>query len=327
MMRGSADKATRVSVIIPNYNGAAFLRECLSSVEKSTTPCDIIVVDDASTDHSADIVRREFPRANLITLHSNTGFAHAVNVGIRAATTPYVFLLNNDATVTAKTLDVLLHVMETGRFFAAQPLMLQKNDPEKVDSAGDYYNALGYAFARGKDRDAAQYTKRCLITSACAGAAMYRKEEVEALGGFDEAHVSYLEDVDLGIRAYLKGRHSVFVPETTVYHIGSATSGSRHNAFKVRISAANNLYLLYKNLPAAMAVLNLPFLIAGTLVKQAYFAREGFGSDYLRGLLDGLNKIKDNKDKKMRFELAQFPQYLTFQIGLWKNIVLRLREG
>lgn len=327
MSRMSAQKETRVSVIIPNYNGAPFLRECLLSVEKSTAPCDIIVVDDGSTDGSADIVRREFPRVQLITLHSNTGFAHAVNTGIRAATTPYVFLLNNDATVTAKTLDVLLHVMETGRFFAAQPLMLQKNDPEKTDSAGDYYNALGYAFARGRDRDASGYTKRRIITSACAGAAMYAKAELEEIGGFDEAHFCYLEDVDVGIRAYLRGRKSVFVPETTVYHVGSATSGSRHNAFKVRFSAANNLYLLYKNLPAAMAFLNLPFLIAGVCVKQAYFARAGLGEDYLRGLLDGINKIKDNKNKKVPFQMARLPHYVRFQIDLWRNIVLRLTEG
>lgn len=317
----------KVTVIIPNYNGAAFLRECLLSVEKSTVPCDVIVVDDGSTDNSADIVRKDFPKVTLIATHTNSGFACAVNRGIRAATTPYVFLLNNDATISAKTLDILLHVMGTGKFFSAQPLMLQKNAPDKVDSAGDYYNALGHAFARGKDKDATRYTKRRIITSACAGAAMYNRKELEDLGAFDEAHGSYLEDVDLGIRALLKGRRNVYVPEAQVYHVGSATTGSRHNAYKVRISAANNLYLLYKNLPLFMVVLNAPFLLAGTIMKEAYFAKMGLGVDYLRGLLDGVNKIKDNKEKKVPFVAAHLPQYLRFQVSLWKNIVLRLREG
>ena len=314
----------RVTVIIPNYNGAAFLKDCLDSVMCSTTPCDVIVVDDGSTDHSADIVRSAYPGVHLISLHSNTGFAHAVNTGIRSATTPYVFLLNNDATITARTLEVLLHVMETGRFFSAQPLMLQKREPDRVDSAGDLYNACGYAFARGKDRPAHAFTKRKRITSACGGAAMYQRQELEAMGGFDEAHFSYLEDVDVGIRARLRGRRSIFVPETEVYHIGSGTTGSRHNAFKVRISAANNLYLLYKNLPPAMLLLNAPFLMAGTVTKQAYFLQKGLGVDYLRGLLDGLHKIRDNKDKKVRFQWAYLPQYLAFQAELWKNLILRI---
>ena len=326
-MTTTRKEEVRVTVIIPNYNGADFLKDCLDSVMHASTPCDVIVVDDGSTDNSADIVRTQFPKVQLITLHSNTGFAHAVNTGIRAAKTPYVFLLNNDATISAKTLDVLLHVMETGRFFSAQPMMLQKREPDRVDSAGDFYNVLGHAFARGKDKPASDYHKRSLITSACGGAAMYAKEELEAMGGFDEAHFSYLEDVDVGVRARLRGRKSVFVPETEVYHVGSATTGSRHNAFKVRISAANNLYLLYKNLPPVMLFLNLPFLTAGIMTKQAYFLNMGLGADYLRGLLDGLQKIRDNKDKKVRFHWAYLPQYLLFQIELWKNLILRIAEG
>ena len=316
-----------VTVIIPNYNGAAFLEDCLTSVFRSSIDPDVIVVDDGSTDNSADIVRKKFPQVTLISTKKNSGFAAAVNRGIHAATTPFVFLLNNDATVSANTMEILLRVMETGRFFSAQPLMLQKNAPEKVDSAGDFYNALGHAFARGKDRDAASFKKRRIITSACAGAAMYHRTELERMGAFDEAHGSYLEDVDLGIRARLQGRKSVFVPEALVYHVGSGTSGSRHNAYKVRLSAANNLYLIYKNFPLAMLLLNLPLLMAGTVMKAAFFWRKGLFGAYLAGLLDGVNRIRDNKDKKAPFHAVYLPHYLMFQAELLRNMGLRLLEG
>ena len=133
--------------------------------------------------------------------------------------------------------------------FSMEAKMIQMREPEKLDGAGDYYCLLGWAFARGKDQPVEKYQKCDRIFSACAGAAIYRKELLEKIGLFDEAHFAYLEDVDVGYRANLYGYRNLFAPDAAVYHAGSAVSGSRHNPFKVELTARNNLYLIYKNMP------------------------------------------------------------------------------
>ena len=102
---------------------------------------------------------------------------------------------------------------------------------------------------------------------------------VEQIGGFDELHFAYLEDVDIGYRAQIFGLKNVTEPAAVVYHAGSGSTGSRYNAFKVTHSSRNNIYLIYKNMPLLQLILNLPFLLAGFLMKQLFFMKKGFWSD------------------------------------------------
>ncbi len=251
----------KITVVIPNYKGKEYIRPCLDSLleeqaryldgEQDKPPLfKVLVVDNGSTDGVPEIVRREYPEVTLLELAENTGFCHAVNLGIRAADTPYVLLLNNDTVVKPGFVQALLARMESdGRIFSVSPLMLSMEDESRVDDAGDRYNALGWAFARGKGRPAARYQKQARIFAACGGASLYRREAVLALGGFDENHFAYLEDIDIGYRARIHGWHNVYEPGARVLHAGSAVSGSRHNAFKVKLSSANNAYMIGKNMP------------------------------------------------------------------------------
>ena len=84
----------------------------------------------------------------------------------------------------------------------------------------------------------------------------------------DENHFAYLEDVDLGYRAKLFGYRNLYVPEAVVYHAGSASTGSRYNAFKAELTAANSVYVVYKNMPPAQILINLPFLLAGFVLNR-----------------------------------------------------------
>lgn len=316
----------KVTVVIPNYNGAKFLPDCLRSLKKQTYKdfC-VIIVDNGSTDSGISFVREKYPDVKLMELGENTGFANAVNVGIRAAGSEYVFLLNNDTVCDEKAIEALVRVMDKKKdLFSVQARMLQLHKPDLVDDAGDYYCALGWAFAPSKDKNADSYSKRLYITSSCAGAAIYRKTMLEEVGLFDEAHFCYLEDVDIGYRARLYGYRNLMEPEAVVYHAGSGSSGSRHNAFKVELTAANNLYLIYKNMPFLQVLINLPLIIAGILIKHAFYVKKGLGKAHLKGLLSGFSKIFRGSDKRVRFGGKQALNSLKLQLELWLNCLRRI---
>jgi GT2 family glycosyltransferase len=122
-------------------------------------------------------------------------------------------------------------------------------DPTRLDDAGDYYCALGWAFARGKGESSELYDREETVFACCGAAAIYRRDVLEKIGLFDERHFAYLEDMDIGYRAQIHGYVNRYIPSAVVYHAGSGTSGSRHNAFKVRLSARNSVWLVRKNMP------------------------------------------------------------------------------
>ncbi|MBM6826111.1 glycosyltransferase family 2 protein [Mordavella massiliensis] len=309
-----------VTVVIPNYKGEAYLRPCVESLLAGTgLEMDVIIVDNGSRDGCVEEVRRLYPQVECVCMDQNYGFCKAVNIGIRKAETPYVFLLNNDTLVCKGAVEAMLaSVKKDRRIFSVEAKMIQYQDRTKIDSAGTFYNAFGWAYARGKDRPADQYRKRGPVFSACAGAAMYRREVFEEIGLFDEEHFAYLEDVDVGYRARIAGYRNVYEPMARIIHVGSAASGSRHNEFKVRLSARNNLYLIYKNMPVLQILLNLPFLLAGFLIKYLFFLKKGLGAIYLKGLMEAPKLMK--KKKKVLYQKGHLKNYLKIQMELWINI-------
>lgn len=318
------------TVVIPNYNGIEYVEKCLDSVFAGSSVPDVIVVDNASADGSRELIREKYPQVKLIALEENTGFSHAVNVGIKEADTKYVFLLNNDTVIDEKCVEKLETSMENDgnaqSCFCVGAKMINRNFPEKIDDAGDFYCALGWAFARGKDKEITRYEKRGRIFSACAGAALYRRELFETVGLFDEAHFAYLEDIDIGYRANILGYRSEFEPEAIVYHTGSGVSGSRHNPFKVDLTARNSIYLIYKNMPILQVILNLPFLLAGYLIKFLFFSIKGMGKVYGKGIGKGfkLSFSSEGKKNKIYFRIKNLPHYLWIQWQLWLNMVRRI---
>lgn len=317
----------KTTVVIPNYNGRNYLRDCLTSLLKGSVVPAIIVVDNGSADESTAMVEEEFPMVKLIALPENRGFSAAVNIGIHEAETEYVFLLNNDTIVLKDTIEELEAAMERHpNAFSVAAKMLQMKNPELIDSAGDFYCALGWAFARGKDRKAEAFSKETPVFSACAGAALYRKAVFEQIGDFDENHFAYLEDIDIGYRADIYGYRNYYSPASVVLHAGSGSSGSRHNKFKVDLSSRNSIYLIYKNMPILQVLLNLPFLLLGYLVKILFFLKKGLGADYIKGLGKGFQLAfsKRGREHKVRFSMKHFGNYVAIQLQLWANMFRRL---
>ncbi|MDE5696095.1 MAG: glycosyltransferase family 2 protein [Lachnospiraceae bacterium] len=316
------------TIVIPNYNGIKYIQACLESLYSGTAKeFKVIVVDNASTDGSMELVRERFPQVQLIVNQKNTGFSHAVNQGIRAGTTPYVILLNNDTQADLSFVHELEKVMDSDhdkKIFSASAKMLSLYDKDRIDDAGDYYCALGWAFARGKGKNADRYTRDCDIFAACAGAAIYRRELLEEsqVGLFDEEHFAYFEDIDIGYRAKIYGYRNRFAANSIVYHAGSATSGSRYNAFKTGLASRNSIYLIYKNMPAMQVALNLPLLIMGFLIKTLFFVRKGMGKDYVSGLMNGvkLSMSPAGKAHRQKFDKGRLRNYVSIQMELWRNL-------
>lgn len=312
-----------VSVVIPNYNGIAFLDSVLGSLEGQTiNNFEVIFVDNGSSDGSCSFVSANYPWVHIIELPENYGFCRAVNEGIRASKAPYVLLLNNDTEVKDDFVEQMLaSIKRHPRAFSCGAKMVQYHDRDRLDDAGDYYCALGWSFARGKGKDVHTYEKEEKIFSACGGAAIYRKKIIEKIGYFDEEHFAYLEDMDIGYRARIYGYENWYAPEAVVYHVGSGTSGSRYNQFKTRYSSRNNIYLIYKNMPLLQIILNLPFLLAGFAVKIIFFSIKGMGREYLAGIKNGFSISR--KNRKVPFSFRNLLHYGAIQLELWIHLVRR----
>ncbi|CBL24567.1 MULTISPECIES: glycosyltransferase family 2 protein [Blautia] len=314
-----------VSVVIPNFNGIAFLDSVLASLEGQTlSNFEVILVDNGSTDGSCSFVTANYPWVHLIELSENFGFCGAVNAGIRAAKAPYVLLLNNDTEVKEDFVEEMLAAIRRHKnAFSCGARMVQYHDRDRLDDVGNYYCALGWSFARGRGKDIHAYETEDKIFSACAGAAIYRKKIIEKIGYFDEEHFAYLEDTDIGYRARIYGYENWYAPKAIVYHVGSGTSGSRYNQFKTRYSSRNNIYLIYKNMPLLQIILNLPFLAAGFLIKFLFFAIKGMGKEYAAGIKNGFSISM--KNQKVPFRIKHLPNYCKIQLELWINIIRRFR--
>ncbi|MCI9463861.1 MAG: glycosyltransferase family 2 protein [Lachnospiraceae bacterium] len=312
------------TVIIPNYNGMQYLENCLRSLAEEEA-C-IIVVDNASTDGSFEMIADRFPAVRTIRMQENTGFCRAVNAGIAMSSTRYVIFLNNDTVVEPGFVKELETVMEQDKkIFSASAKILSMQDHEKIDDAGDFYCALGWAFARGKGKPESKYGKSCRIFAACGGASIYRRSLFKQIGTLDENHFAYLEDIDLGYRAQIYGYRCLFVPSARVYHAGSASSGSRYNRFKTDLTSRNSIYLIYKNMPLFQIVLNLPFFIIGFAVKTLFFTGKGMGGAYIKGLWKGFQLClsEEGRRNKVRFMSRHFLSYCRIQAVLWINMIRR----
>lgn len=322
------EQRIRSTIVIPNYNGIDYIEKCLCSL--AGEPARVIVVDNGSTDGSREVVQQQFPEVELISLEQNYGFCKAVNEGIAASKTTYVILLNNDTEVQKGFVRALEQPLEGHpEVFSGSAQIRSMNSPELIDDAGDLYCAFGWAFARGKDKPAEGYQRKRRIFAACGCAAIYRRKLFREIGNFDENHFAYLEDIDLGYRAGIYGYRNLYIPGAVVYHVGSAASGSRHNEFKVNLSAKNSVYLAYKNMPPLQLLLNMPLLLAGFAVKAVYFAKKGLGGVYCKGLCKGFKLCvsEEGRAHKVRYDRDNLYSYIRLQLELWGNIYFFLCHG
>ena len=191
----------KVTIVIPNYNGLKFMEPCMAALDKQLCrDFELLVVDNGSTDGSVEWLKEH--GLPSIFLETSTGFSGAVNVGIKAAKTPYVILLNNDTEAEPEYVGELLKAIEASpKIFSVSPKMIQLYHKELMDDGGDMYSIMGWAYQRGVGQEIERYDRPCHIFSACAGAAIYRREVFEKIGYLDALHFAYLVAMDVGYRA------------------------------------------------------------------------------------------------------------------------------
>lgn len=202
--------------------------------------------------------------------------------------------------------------------------MIQLYPKELMDDGGDMYSIMGWAYQRGVGQEIERYDRPCHIFSSCAGAAIYRREVFEEIGYFDEMHFAYLEDIDVGYRAKIAGYYNLYCPSAKVFHVGSGTSGSKYNSFKVKLAARNNVYLNYKNMPAPQLLVNSLPIAAGIAGKYCFFKKLGFEKDYVDGVLEGIRTVK--KTRKVPYRKEDLRNYLAIEWELIYGAALYIYE-
>lgn len=242
----------KVSVVIPNWNGAADLPDCLDSLLEQSVSANIIMVDNASTDGSVELVKAKFPQVDVVELGKNRGFAGGVNAGIKRSIESghkYVALFNNDAVADKTWLKSLVKYMDANpKVGIAAPKILSLNG-KRIDSTGECYTVWGLPYPRGRgERDIDKYDNDAKIFGASGGASIYRVKMLQAIGLFDEDFFAYYEDIDLSFRAQLAGWKVAFAPQAIVYHQIGATSG-RVKDFTTYQTLKNLPMLMWKNVP------------------------------------------------------------------------------
>lgn len=216
-----------VSVVIPTWNRADLVASVLRNLAEQTLRAgEVIVVDNGSTDQTGEAAVSG--GARLIRLETNTGFAAAVNAGIRAAEGEWVFLLNNDVDLDPDWLqNALAAAAEEHADFAVGKL-LQARHPERLDGAWDVISQAGCAWRCGWNAlDSPPWNVRRRIQIASFTAVLFRRSVFERVGLLDESYESYYEDVDFGLRSALAGCAGIYEPRAVAKHLGSATLGQQ----------------------------------------------------------------------------------------------------
>lgn len=257
-----------VAIVILNWNGKHHLRQFLPSVLATNYPNHrIIVADNASTDHSLEYLRENFPTVELIILEENHGFARGYNEALKQVQADYYMLLNSDVEVQPGWLQPMVSVLEKEEKGAAcQPKILAYKNKQLFEYAGGsggWLDLFGYPFARGRifdicEEDRGQFDRTEEVFWASGAAMLIRSHVYHDLQGFDEYFFAHQEEIDLCWRIHRVGYRVFCCPQSVVYHVGGGTL-PRGNSKKTFLNFRNNQILLAKNLPWSEKWWKTPF--------------------------------------------------------------------
>jgi GT2 family glycosyltransferase len=277
------------SVVIPTWNRRESLARTLESLRAQTTPVSVIVVDNASTDGTAEMLAGEFPDVRRIGLDANRGFGTAVNRGVVAATTDSVVLLNNDTVAEPNFVAELVVAAE--RAGAEMVAGCLRRTDGAIESLGVEIDRslVAYDVWYGEPYERALGEPPPEPLAPSGGAALFRRAALVDAGGFDEELFAYLEDVELGIRLRRAGGSCVTAPLAVAWHEHSGTLGSGAPA-KNRLMGRSRGYLLWKH----GAALTLPARLRGALIDAAVYTGQAAidrNLDALRGRLSERRRL------------------------------------
>ncbi len=307
-----------ISIVIPNYNGLEHLKTCYESLKKqSMQEFTVILADNGSVDDSVIYTKEQFPNSVTIKIGYNSGFAKAVNEGIKYSinnlNNDLIFLLNNDIELKPDFLEIAIESFKyepQASILAVK--MLNYFNRDMIDDCGDFIKSGGGSpLARGHgEKDVGQYDKIEFIFGACAGAAIYKKELFENIGYFDESFFAYYEDIDFSFRAQLAGYKCLYQPLAVCYHKRGGTSSVATHGFQTEMCERNLVLMRIKNYPISTYILYQPLFFIARIKRYYSFIRFHSFTIFwraLRGYLRGMallitklpERFKIQKNKKV----------------------------
>lgn len=306
------DNHPLISVVVLNWNGLKVLEQCLSSLKAQTyTFLETIVVDNASTDGSAGLIRTRFPDVKLVVNEKNLGFGGGNNVGIQASAGKYIMMLNNDTRLDRRCIEELKQGIEKDpKYGACASKILLEYEDDLIDAAGIVVCPDGLSIGRGRLEKGDRYNEETEVFFASDCACLYRREMLEDIGLYDEDFFAYADETDMGWRAQLAGWKCIYNPKAVVYHLHSASSGA-YSPFKAFLVERNRIWVGIKNFPLSLLIFG-QFYTLWRYILQAYGAISGkgaagrFTSDF----------------SKMKLVKVLIKVYLS----IWKQVPLMIRK-
>ena len=238
-----------LDIVVVSYRSRDLLRRCLDSL-RAHPPAGgtrVVVVDNASDDGTAEMVRAKFPEVELRASDTNLGFAAATNLGARSGTAPYLLALNPDTEVTPGALDTALTAIESGPEVAVVGPRLVRPDGTLDHAARRSFptplSAFGHFTGIGRRTGApaplaayrAPEVERGPVDAVNGAFMLMRRSAFEEVGGFDERYWMYMEDLDLSYRLARVGYVSLYEPDAVVTHVKAGTTGGERS---VRLNLA-----------------------------------------------------------------------------------------
>jgi GT2 family glycosyltransferase len=279
--------------VVVAYNAGPYLDELSESLSRLTfKPRRVIVVDNASTDGAVEALAARHTDVDVLRPGRNVGFAEANNEGARAASDcEWIALLNQDAFPEPDWLDALVRAAREHPACTTFASRLDRaTAPGELDGSGDVFHVSGLAWRRDHRRPVTEGAGAGEVFSACAAAALYRRDAFLAAGGFDERFFCYFEDTDLAFRLRLQGHRCWYEPRSVVRHVGSGTAGVESD-FTIYHSHRNLVWTYVKNMPGTLFWIYLPQHLLLNVLSVGWFSLRGQARAILTAKRDAVREL------------------------------------
>lgn len=282
---------TNVSIVILNWNGKHFLKECFDSISKqSFKDFEILLVDNGSTDGSIKFIKKNYPYIRIIENKENTGFARGNNIGVEKAKGKFIVFLNNDTLVDKKWLETLVTKMKNENVGCCGSKLLYYDRRETINSIGSFLTVFGLSGSLGDGMPTEKFSESIELLAPSGGSMCIKRDLFQELGGFDSDFFAYSEDLDLGWRVWNSNKRVVFAPNSIVYHKYKISRNPKKNYLITR----NTIWSIMKNASGDTVWLLPLSLITYTVIAISFIITLKFdeGTNILKGIFSALKRPK-----------------------------------
>lgn len=324
-----------ITAVICNYNGEAYLSRCVEALRRQDRPLDeIVVVDNASTDGSLELLAREFPDVRVVHAGGNLGAAEGRNVALREARGEWVLLVDNDAMLDPDVLGKLESAaLADPKAVVLQPRSVFASEPERVHYDGGEFHYAGLFALRNfyTLRTEAVGEGTVEVPGAVSVALLCRRELLIELGGFDERYFILFEDLDLSYRLRLAG-HRILSVEDAICHHDAGTAGISFRAGnypkrRAWLHARNRWWYLYENYSWRTLILTSPGIALYECVWLLFTLRSGTLGSHLSGKWACLRGWGESRRKRRRVQALRVRPDRELLVGGPMTVSPNLRQG